>query len=179
LSRQSAAGATAAAFTLHLRIPGWCRGARLTLNGRPQPLAPVDGYVALQRTWQPGDALVLTLPMPVERVHADPRVTTVAGQVALQRGPLVYCFEEADHGANLAALALPRTAELTARADAAFLGGCVVIESTGTRDQTTPTLYSTTTPVAAPVALRAIPYGLWANRGEGEMRVWIRESCTT
>ena len=179
LSRQSAAGATAAAFTLHLRIPGWCRGARLTLNGRPQPPAPVDGYVALQRTWQPGDALVLTLPMPVERVHADPRVTTVAGQVALQRGPLVYCFEEADHGANLAALALPRTAELTARADAAFLGGCVVIESTGTRDQTTPTLYSTTTPVAAPVALRAIPYGLWANRGEGEMRVWIRESCTT
>jgi DUF1680 family protein len=114
--------------------------------------------------------------MPVERVRADPRVATVAGCVALQRGPVVYCVEEADHGANLAALTLPRTATLSTRNDPALLGGCVVIETAGTRDRTGTDLYTTTASGPEPVKLRAIPYGLWANRGEGEMRVWIRES---
>lgn len=164
------------ACALQLRIPGWCRGAKLTVNGQPQALAPVEGYAAVRRTWQPGDKLVLTLPMPVERVHADPRVATVAGKVALQRGPIVYCFEEPDNGADLAALALPRTAPLAARHEAALLGGCVVIETSGTREPAAPALYTAAPPAAKSVALRAIPYGLWANRGEGEMRVWLRES---
>jgi hypothetical protein len=164
------------AATLYLRIPGWCRGATLTVNGRPHPLAPQDGYAALRRTWQAGDAVTLTLPMPVERIHADPRVATVAGCTALQRGPVVYCFEEADHGPNLAALSLPPAAPLTARHDASFLGGCVVIEGSGTRTLTSAQLYSPTAPATETTPLRAIPYGLWANRGEGEMRVWIHES---
>lgn len=164
------------AATLHLRIPGWCRDATLAINGQPQPLTPVNGYAALHRTWQVGDRVELSLPMPVERVRADPRVATVAGCTALQRGPVVYCLEEADHGPNLAALTLPRTAALTARHDPALLGGCVVIEATGTRQPPAPDLYTTTAPAPAPAPLRAIPYGLWANRGEGEMRVWIRES---
>ena len=163
-------------FTLRLRIPGWCRGATLAVNGRPQPVAPVNGYAVLRRVWQVGDQVVLTLPMPIERVRADPRVATAAGKVALQRGPVVYCVEEPDNGTNLAALALPRTAALTARHDAALLGGCTVIEGQGVRFQPGPSLYTTTPPATASVPLRAIPYGLWANRGEGEMRVWIQES---
>jgi hypothetical protein len=146
------------------------------VNGQPHALAPVNGYAALRRVWQPGDRVGLTLPMPVERVRADPRVATAAGCVALQRGPVVYCLEEPDNGANLAALTLPRSAVLTARHDAALLGGCVVIEGEGGRSGPSPTLYRTTPSPLAPQALRAIPYGLWANRGEGEMRVWIHES---
>jgi DUF1680 family protein len=114
--------------------------------------------------------------MPVERVRADPPLATVAGCVALQRGPVVYCLEEPDNGANLAGLSLPRTAELTTRTDAALLGGCVVIEGRGQRLKPSPTLYRTTVPEVDTLTLRAIPYGLWANRGEGEMRVWIHES---
>ena len=163
-------------FTLHLRVPGWCRGARLAVNGAAHALAPVDGYAALRRVWRAGDRVELTLPLPVERVRADPRVATVAGCVALQRGPVVYCLEQADNGALLAALSLPRAAELTARHDPALLGGCVVIEGPGLRLPTGPALYQTTPPEPAAQSLRAIPYGLWANRGEGEMRVWIRET---
>lgn len=162
-------------FTLYLRIPGWCRGATVQINGDAQPLASVNGYAALRRTWRAGDVVTLTLPMPAERIHADPRVATVAGQVALQRGPIVYCFEEADNGANLAALTLPRTAKLETRWEPATLGGCVVVDTTGTRDQPEPALYSSAPRASTPVTLRAIPYGLWANRGEGEMRVWLRE----
>jgi len=168
--------AAPAAFALYLRIPAWCRGARLAINGEAQPLAPVNGYAVLQRTWQPGDRITLNLPMPIERIYPDPRVAPIAGRVALQRGPIVYCFEEADHGANLAALALPRSAPLTARAEPSLLGGCVVIDGRGTRDQITSDLYQPTPPAPVLINLRAIPYGLWANRGEGEMRVWIRES---
>lgn len=168
--------AAPAAFTLRLRIPGWCRGAKLAVNGQLQAIAAVDGYIALARTWAPGDTVTLTLPMPVERVHADPRLANVAGRVALQRGPLVYCFEEPDNGAHLAALALPRNAPLTARTEAGVLGGCVVIDTAGTRDQPNSALYTAAPQAATSTPLRAIPYGLWANRGEGEMRIWIRES---
>ncbi len=163
-------------FTLHLRVPGWCRGARLAVNGAAHALAPVDGYAALRRVWRAGDRVELTLPLPVERVRADPRVATVAGCVALQRGPVVYRLEQADNGALLAALSLPHAAELTARHDPALLGGCVVIEGPGLRLPTGLALYQTTPPEPAAQSLRAIPYGLWANRGEGEMRVWIRET---
>lgn len=167
--------AAPAAFTLHLRIPGWCRAATLAVNGQAQTLAPVNGYAAVTRTWAPGDTVTLTFPMPVERIHADPRVSTVAGKVALQRGPLVYCFEEPDNGADLSALSLPRTAKLTA-STTPDLGGCIAIEATGTRDTVPATLYTADAPASVATRLRAIPYGLWANRGEGEMRIWLRES---
>ena len=163
-------------FTLQLRIPGWCRGATLAINGQAQPVAPVNGYAVLRRVWRPGDQVMLTLPMPIERVRADPRVSTAAGKVALQRGPVVYCLEEPDNGADLAALSLPRTAALTARHDPALLGGCVVIEGQGVRVQPGRSLYTVAPPQTETRPLWAIPYGLWANRGEGEMRVWIQES---
>jgi len=166
--------AAPAEFTLALRVPGWCRGARVTVNGSETAAAP--GYATLRRVWRAGDRVTLTLPMPVERVRADPRVTTVAGCVALQRGPIVYCIEEPDNGANLTTLALPRTAELATRHDPVLLGGCVVIEARAQRVKPPAALYVTTTPEVETPTLRAIPYGLWANRGEGEMRVWIRES---
>jgi hypothetical protein len=89
---------------------------------------------------------------------------------------VVYCLEEPDNGADLAALSLPRTAALTARHDPALLGGCVVIEGQSVRVQPGRSLYTVTPPQTETRSLRAIPYGLWANRGEGEMRVWIQES---
>ena len=114
--------------------------------------------------------------MPVERVRADARVSAAAGQVALQRGPVVYCVEEADNGPHLAALSLPRASELKARVVPDLLGGCVVLEGPALRSATGGSLYSTEPVRQTAVQLRAVPYALWANRGEGEMRVWLRES---
>ena len=37
-------------------------------------------------------------------------------------------------------------------------------------------LYSTAEPATGPATLKAVPYCLWNNRGEGEMQVWIREA---
>ena len=171
----SVAPASPVNFSLRLRVPGWCRSAKFTLNGEQVNVAIDSGYACLSRLWQAGDQVTLTLPMPVERVRADPRVAAVAGRVALQRGPIVYCLEEADHGADLAALVLPSEAAVVARGDPGLLGGCVVLEAAGWRESERDRLYSTGPAPRRPATLRAVPYALWANRGEGEMRVWIRE----
>jgi DUF1680 family protein len=163
-------------FTLHLRLPGWCREPQLSLNGSALKTDPVLGYARLRRVWQPGDRILLDLPMPVERIRADVRVAAAAGQVALQRGPVVYCVEEADNGPQLAALSLPRSSALAARFAPELLGGCVIIEGAAERELPGAKLYSTSPVERRDVLLRAVPYALWANRGEGEMRVWLRES---
>jgi DUF1680 family protein len=76
-------------FDLKLRIPGWCKGASVKVNGETVEAKPVNGYVTIRRTWQKGDTVALDLPMPAERVYAHPAVIMDAGRVALKRGPLV------------------------------------------------------------------------------------------
>ena len=99
------------------------------------------------------------------------------GCVALQRGPLVLCVEEIDNGDQLSLLRLPKNAQLTERFDAELLGGTVVIEGEAERLQpVNDELYSTAEPEVTLTKIKAVPYCLWNNRGEGEMRVWIRES---
>ncbi|MBO4340405.1 MAG: glycoside hydrolase family 127 protein [Bacteroidales bacterium] len=72
---------------LTLRIPGWCRGASLTLNGKPvdNPLDP-GTFVTVDRKWAGGDKLELTLPMRAEKKDA------YGGGVWFERGPLVYSY---------------------------------------------------------------------------------------
>ncbi len=165
-----------AEFTLHLRLPGWCRAPRLAVNGVTQQIENVSGYARLHRVWQPGDRIALEFAMPVERVRADARVFAAAGQVALQRGPVVYCVEEKDNGPQLSALSLPRSSPLQAHFVPALLGGCVIIEGQAQRTDIGGALYSPEPAAVRAVPFCAVPYALWANRGEGEMRVWLRET---
>ncbi|MBZ0279060.1 MAG: glycoside hydrolase family 127 protein, partial [Anaerolineae bacterium] len=96
-----------ARFELALRIPGWCRDYRVTVNGEAVTAPLEQGYLILDREWHAGDTVRLKLAMPVERIAANPQVRQDIGRVALQRGPVVYCLEEADNGAGLARVALP------------------------------------------------------------------------
>ena len=169
-------------FALALRLPDWCPEASLTVCGETVPLngsTVRNGYARVQRRWQEGDVVELRLSMPVTRMYSHPLVRANAGKVALQRGPLVYCLEQADNGANLHELALPKTAELTVRRETELLGGVVTIEAAAERQDEaawTGGLYSPQPPSATrPAALKFIPYYAWANRGEGEMTVWVRE----
>jgi DUF1680 family protein len=167
-----------AAFKLALRIPGWSRSSSLKVNGQPVQADIIKGYAYLTREWQPGDTVTLELPMPVERVRSHPKVRENAGCIALQRGPLVYCLEEADNGPDLAHRVLPPDAQLTATFEADVLGGVVTIS--GQAQQIEPvgwdgSLYGVSAVQARPVPFKAIPYCFWANRQPGEMRVWIRE----
>jgi DUF1680 family protein len=159
------------AFDLHLRIPGWCKeGALLTVNGEVVPVKAEKGYVRIGRTWKAGDVVRLRLPMPVQRVYADPHVKADVGRVALQRGPVVYCLEGVDNGGHVRNLCLPRDARLSAHFEKDLLGGVVVVEGEALR-VSRPTEELET----KKVAFRAVPYFAWDNRAPGEMIVWIAE----
>ena len=88
----------ASEWTLSLRIPAWCEGATVTVDGDAVP-ATVDerGYLRLRRAWNGTSQIVLELPMPVRVIAPHPQIDAVRGCVALARGPVVYCVEQADH----------------------------------------------------------------------------------
>ena len=126
---------TPAAFDLKLRIPGWCHGAKVSVNGEAVPVEgrTVDGYLTIDRTWNKGDTVTLDLPMPPVRLYAHPGVSMDAGRVALKRGPLVYCVEEADNpGGRVQRLKLPRDSELQVSTRADLFDGIVMLSAKAT-----------------------------------------------
>ncbi|MBD2847363.1 glycoside hydrolase family 127 protein [Paenibacillus sp. IB182496] len=167
-------------FALALRIPAWTEG-RYTARVNGEAAGAVElreGYAYLRRVWQAGDRVELRLAMPIQRLYAHPQVRSDAGLVALQRGPLVYCLEEADNPAPLAGLSLPAEAEITTRTGLPGLGEAVVLEAAGLADDAADwqedELYRTAPMPRKTQRLTAVPYALWGNRGGGEMRVWMR-----
>jgi len=166
--------------TLALRIPDWCEDAALFIDAEPLSVQADKGYVHLTREWHPGTRLRLELPMPVRRVYAHPLLRQAAGQVAVQRGPLVYCLEQADNGEALHQLYLPADAVFETVSGEGILAGMTVIETDGLRresgDNRALYRYDTAPAPLRPQRLRFIPCFAWANRGEGEMRVWVHEA---
>ncbi len=172
--------ATPKAFDVKLRVPGWCKGATAKVNGETITLSPSKGYATIHRTWSKGDTITLDLPMPAERMFANPAVIMDVGRVALKRGPLVYCVEEADNpGGRVQRLKLSRQAEIVVGENRdAVLGGLVTLTAKGKAidESDWSGLYRTAPPREAPATLTAVPYYLWANRGKGSMVVWVPEA---
>ena len=167
-------------FGLNLRVPGWCKKYAVYVNGESAEAEMTDGYAHIRRRWEDGDEVSLALDMPVRLVRANPRVRQDAGRVAVCRGPLVYCLEQADNGENLHLARLtgvkPDDFEVEYAPDK--LGGIVQLTCRGLRDTDAgwgDALYSDDAPdEAVPAELTFIPYYSWANREAGEMQVWTR-----
>ena len=177
-------------FTINVRIPGWARNevvpgglykfsdsvnepVILTVNDEDMPVRPDQGYVSLDRAWKSGDVIELDLPMRIRHVAASENVVADRGRIALQRGPIVFCAEWPDTpNGKVRKLLLPDEQPLTTRFDPALLNGVQVIEGKG---------YNVTTnefghTVKRLQDFKVIPYFAWANRGPGEMIVWIPNS---
>ena len=167
--------------TLALRLPEWCEAPRVQVNGEAAQGEIIKGYLHLHRQWQEGDVVTLYLPMTIRRVYANPLVRHAAGKVAIQRGPLVYCLEEADNGAELHNLSLPKTSAFREIQGVGVLKGKVLLQAEGLRlptAQEDKPLYSfdNRQTAAEKQTLTFIPWFSWANRGEGEMRIWVDEA---
>jgi DUF1680 family protein len=172
-------------WTLALRVPGWCQSFALSINGQQVNSSLEKGYVMIERTWNTDDVVELTLATPVFLVEADPRVDSLRGCVAIQRGPLVYCVEEHDQepGVNLLDVEIDPSGEFSNRWQGSFLGGVVTLEGTGYQMDRSAwsnnRLYRHLVPgnenhtSDRKVKLTAIPYYAWGNRGLKSMRVWI------
>jgi DUF1680 family protein len=172
--------APAQALMLRFRIPGWADGASLSVNGasRQESLEP-GRYAAMKRTWAAGDVIDLHLPLRPRLIQAHPLVEEARNQVAVQRGPLVYCLESADleKGVAVSNVFIPREIALRPRHDHTLLGRVTVLEGKAEAVVERPWsggLYRELAP-AAPrcVPLRLIPYYAWGNRGPSEMTVWM------
>lgn len=167
-------------FTLKLRIPEWSSGARLRINRRPKALNVRPGsYAAITRRWQTGDVLELELPMETRLIEANPLVEETLNQIAVKRGPIVYCLESVDltAGVRVGEISLPSDIRLTALYDGRLLGGVVALHGSAVARQAGDwqgRLYrELKESPATPVKIRLIPYYAWGNRGKGEMTVWM------
>jgi len=174
-------------FTVCVRIPGWVQNnpvpsdlysypdrsrqkVSLNVNGNPVALEIVKGYARIHRTWEKGDAIELNLPMPIRRVAANPKVKNNRGRTAIERGPVVYCFEGADNPKGVANLILPPDAKLQSKYHGDLLGGIVTITGRGQIRQADKN-------VIEEIDVVAVPYYAWAHRGKNEMAVWLPESA--
>jgi DUF1680 family protein len=173
-----------APWTLRLRHPAWCATPSVQLNGEGLASVPeAHGYVVIERTWQAGDRLTLDLPLAPRLLESHPRVDATRGCLAIERGPLVYCLEQADQaaGTDVLDVRLDPSAPLEERWQPDLLGGIMSVRAGGARIEQDGPAWGETTfrpfephpMTAAPVLLLAIPYFAWANRTPGAMRVWI------
>ena len=169
-------------FSLHLRVPGWCRSIQLKVNGADLAIQPAEnGYLAITREWQPGDEVGYVMDMPIQAAWANPAVRHLEGRVAIQRGPIVYCLEGVDHGGMILDRISVDPAAITqfkVEYKPDLLGGVNVIRGQGTAiaaDNWGETLYrSGPAPEQTPIDIVAVPYCVWDNRESGEIRVWLR-----
>ncbi|HEV7710758.1 MAG TPA: beta-L-arabinofuranosidase domain-containing protein [Asanoa sp.] len=166
-------------FTLFLPVPGWA-GADVSVrvNGEPVTVATDAARIALPRTWAPGDTVELTFGTEVRALVAHPRVAAAHHRVALARGPLVYCVEQADQGDTpIADIRLTGAERWTAQHRPDLLGGVTALTADASAVAADdgplyrPIHNGPSTDAAARVT--AIPYYAWANREPGAMRVFI------
>lgn len=166
-------------FEIKLRVPDWCtEGAKITVNGEEQNIEAKAGtYATVNRTWKKGDVVSINMPMRTRIVEANPLVEESRGQVAVQRGPIVYCLESNDLGGlSIDDIAIPLDVKFTpvdmtidgSRIKA--LEGEVINRSEASwKGQ----LYREATAKKQMVKVRLIPYYAWGNRGKSEMTVWM------
>lgn len=171
-----------------IRIPGWTQNnpmpgnlyrylntskesLSIKINGSPLEIVSEKGYILIKRVWKPGDVIEYEMPMPVRRVIAHENVEDDIGRVALERGPLVYCIEQADNDVeNLNNININDTAELQSEFKPNLLNGISIITGKvnylehSNNDESIKKIEHN---------MVAIPYHLWTNRERGEMAVWI------
>ncbi|WP_420147268.1 aceric acid hydrolase [Spirosoma sp.] len=171
--------APAKPFSIFVRIPGWCQGATINVNGKAVTTSLKSGeYAEINRTWKAGDKVSINLPMPVKLIEANPLVEENRNQVAVKRGPVVYCLESTDN-ANTKLTNVALSAKNDFKPTPAKIDNSNVMALEGTaklinEGNWTNQLYrevSDKAPVSTRV--RLIPYYAWANRGQSEMQVWI------
>lgn len=165
-------------YSIFLRIPGWATKVDISVNGKQCEGPPEPGsYFEIKRSWNSGDEIMMNIPMPVQLMEANPKVEETKNQIAVKRGPLVYCVESKDipHDMDINQLSLDR--------DEFFHTEKIQIENReilslktnayGKDDNWDHILYRPISPTKNRFSIRLIPYYAWGNRGNSEMSVWL------
>jgi uncharacterized protein len=174
-----------------LRIPAWSAHTRISVNNDPERTVALPGHHLLRRPWRPGDEITVHLDLTPRWTHPDRRVDAVRGCVAIERGPLVYCFEQADQpeDVDLADLAvrsgtilgersatvpgIGQTVEVTTDAIHLSAGPALLPVTPGPAAATVGIPDPAAATVGIPVTAVVIPYFQWDNRDGRAMRIWM------
>ena len=159
--------------TIHLHKPNWCDQYEVKVNG-------VAADLDITRKWKKGDVIELNFEMRPRLVEANPLVEEAKNQVAVMRGPIVYCLEGEDiaSGYRINDIALPADIQLKevpitihGHQMTALEGEAVLTNSHAWDNHT---LYRELKPQAQQkVHIRLIPYYAWDNRGIQDMSLWL------
>lgn len=168
-------------FTISFRKPAWSRNVFFTRSGYALAYAAdPEGYYRVKSPWKAGEELRLDLGLETNLIESHPLVEETRNQLAVQRGPIVYCLESEDlpQGVRVSDVSLPRDAVLKPRFDAKLLGGVTVLEGEFVvRRGGQPWGKSLYRPVdkspGERIKLKLVPYFAWGNRGRSEMSVWL------
>ncbi|WP_417939470.1 glycoside hydrolase family 127 protein [Flavobacterium sp. RS13.1] len=167
-------------YAFLLRIPGWSQGATISVNGKNINEAVTSGsYQKLAQQWKKGDVIELNIPMPVELMQANPLVEEVKNQVAVKRGPIVYCLESDQLPANTSINEVVLDVNSKFTTDFVKIRDRQLVSITASSSINNDTswdkkLYK---PISAKngkeFTVKLIPYFAWGNHGKGEMSVWL------
>jgi len=163
-------------FTLKIRIPGWAKGhpvpgdlysylgnnqeqIRVFVNHEPAEFNAENGYFSIQRIWKKGDVVEVFLPMKVRKVVPNENVKEIAGEIAVERGPIVYCAEQADNSEGVLDKTISVETTFIPEFEKNLLNGVVKLKGSNN--------------------LTLIPYYAWSHREPGEMAVWFKNSRST
>ena len=177
------------AFTLAIRMPGWCRKLNVKVNDSTvcvkteergisvtKDVKLESGYLYITRDFADGDTITFYMSMHGERIYANPAIAANSGKVALRRGPLIYCVEGVDNEGDVLGLFLADGKISTGDYQPELLSGVRVLTVPGIRRKRTEALYLSEKPLEEEVTVTAVPYYAWGNRGLTEMRVWLPEA---
>jgi DUF1680 family protein len=174
---------------INLRIPGWAvnkpvpgdlyrfyqpdaKKPEIKINGKVVPTEVHHGYVSIDRIWNSGDQVELNLPMPVRKILANEAVVADRGRFTIQRGPIVFCVEDKGNpGGQVRHILTDINGNFTDHFNSQLLRGIMQIGFEGTNVQFM--LKGNIMAEKEKRHLESIPYAYWANRGSGQMLVWI------
>lgn len=149
-------------FDMIMRYPGWCKSIDIKINGDAVERFEVEnGYIKLNKKWNKGDEIELNMLMPIELVKSNEKVQQNIGKVAIQRGPIIYCIEEADNK-KIDDIKITDKMKFNSVYKKELLNGCIQIIGQNGLER-----------------VIAIPYYAWDNREPGKMKVWITEKEET
>ena len=160
-----------------LHIPDWCDKYSIAVNG--EDLGPNHTGI-IQRKFKKGDVIDINFEMRPRLIEANPLVEEAKNQVAVKRGPIVYCLEGQDieGGYRINDISLPANIqlkevpmEIAGHRFTALEGEVNVVNN---RKWDNHTLYRELQQTAKKTTkIRLIPYYAWDNRGNQDMSLWL------
>lgn len=167
------------AFDMMIRIPEWANGSKLSINGKDADVKVKNGeFAVINRKWKKGDIISLNMPMDVKLVEGHTRIEETRNQVAVKRGPIVYCAETPDlpKDTKIVDLYLNAKSPLKASYKANLLDGVTTIDAElmVRKNNNSTSMYKTVNkPEFKSYKTQLVPYYAWSNRGQAEMTVFL------